>query len=98
VVLRGAVESVLEHHFNNHSLCGLWCKVKNLVGCEREEAELKYRLKRLNRVFYLQVKKLFDEFYALLAEILHEWDTIIVEGMHFFSPSSYLRTEPMPCR
>jgi hypothetical protein len=83
-VSRGAVESVLEHHFNNHSLCGLWCKVKNLVGREREEAELKYRSKQLNGVFYLQVKKLFDEFYALLEEMLHEWDTNIVEGMNKF--------------
>jgi hypothetical protein len=83
-VLRGAVESVLEHHFNNHSLCGLWCKVKNLVGREREEVELKYRSKQLKGFFYLQVKTLFDEFYPLLAEMLHDWDTNIVEGMNKF--------------
>jgi hypothetical protein len=40
-ILRAAVESVLEHHFNNHSLCGTWCKVNGLRGTEREEAMLK---------------------------------------------------------
>jgi hypothetical protein len=30
-VLRNAVELVLEHHFNKHSLCGEWCKLKNLA-------------------------------------------------------------------
>jgi hypothetical protein len=34
--LKNAVESVLEHHFNKHSLCGEWYKVKNLIGLERE--------------------------------------------------------------
>jgi hypothetical protein len=68
------------------------------VGHEREEAELKYRSKLLNGDFYLQVKKPFDEFYALLAEMLHEWDTNIVEGMNKFPPSSYLKTEPTPCQ
>jgi hypothetical protein len=81
-VLKAAVESVLEHHFNNHSLYGLWCKVKNLVGQEREEAELKYRSNEKNAFFYLQVKQLFNELYALLEEMLHEWDTNIMEGMN----------------
>jgi hypothetical protein len=82
--MRRAIESVLEHHFNNHSLCGEWCKVKNLEGPERQEAMLKYRCKVINAAFYLQVKELFDEFYKLLDEMMHGWDTNIVEGMNKF--------------
>jgi hypothetical protein len=84
-VLKKAVECVLEHHFNNHSLCSEdWCRVKNLEGDELEEAMLKYRSKETNGAFYLQVKALFEEFYALLHEMLHEWDTNIVEGLNKF--------------
>jgi hypothetical protein len=50
-VLRKAIESVLEHHFNNHSLCGEWCKVKNLERPERQEAMLKDRCKQRNAFF-----------------------------------------------
>jgi hypothetical protein len=82
--MKKAIESVLEHHFNNHSLCGEWCKVRNLEGPERQEVMLKYRCKEKNVVFYLQVKALFDEFYKLLDEMMHEWDTNIVEGMNKF--------------
>lgn len=28
--LEKAVQSILEHHFNNHELCGDWCQYKNL--------------------------------------------------------------------
>jgi hypothetical protein len=51
--MRRAIESVLEHPFNNHSLCGEWCKVKNLEGPERQEAMLKYRCKQKNMCFLL---------------------------------------------
>jgi CRISPR/Cas system CSM-associated protein Csm2 small subunit len=82
--LKTAVESVLEHHFNNHSLCGTWCKVKGLHRKEREDAMLKYRSEVKNAFFYLQVKELFEQFYQLLKEMLHECDTNIVEGMNTF--------------
>jgi hypothetical protein len=82
--MKKAVESVLEHHFNNHGLCGLWCKVKNLSGEERTEAMLNYRSKEKNSVFYFQLKELFEEFMQLLEEMLHKWDTNIVEGMNKF--------------
>jgi hypothetical protein len=62
-VLKRAVECVLQHHFNNHSICGEdWCRVKNLEGNELVEAKLKYHLKDTNKGFYLQVKALFEEF------------------------------------
>jgi hypothetical protein len=82
--LRKAIELVLEHHFNNHGLCGEWCNVKNLQGLEREEAMLQYRSNDKNAFFYLQVMKLFEEFYKLTKEMMHEWDTNIVKGMNKF--------------
>jgi hypothetical protein len=39
-------------------------------------------LKDTNKGFYLQVIALFKEFYVLLDEMLHEWDTNIVEGLN----------------
>jgi hypothetical protein len=83
-VMKKAVESVLEHHFNNHSLCGDWCRLKKLAGDELEQEKLKYRCKEKNKQFYLQVKKIFEDFYLQLDEMLHEWDTNIVEGMNKF--------------
>ena len=41
-VMKLVIESVLEHHFNNHSKCGEWCLVKKLKGKELEEAMLNY--------------------------------------------------------
>jgi hypothetical protein len=83
-VLKNAVEAVLEHHFGNHSKCGDWCLVKPLEGKELEEAKLNYRCKTKNALFYSQVKKIFEEFYEQLEEMLHCWDTNIVEGMNKF--------------
>ncbi len=82
--MKKGVESVLEHHFNNHSLCGDWCRVKDLLGREKELAMLNYRSKNLNPIFYLQVKVLFEQFYTGLDKMLHAWDTNIVEGMNKF--------------
>jgi hypothetical protein len=84
VVFKNAVETVLEHHFSNHSLCGGWCRVKSLEGAELAEAMLKYRSKEKNNKLYLQVKTIFEEFYLLLFEMLHPWDTNIVEGLNKF--------------
>jgi hypothetical protein len=86
-VLKNAIGSVLEHHFRNknkHSICREWCnKLRKLVGQEREHVILECWPKQKNAFFYLQVKALFDQFYMLLDEMLHEqWDTNIKEGMH----------------
>ena len=83
-IMKAAVNQVLEHHFNNHEECGEWCKLKPLTGEALATAKLNYRCKVKNEKFYLQVKELFTEFDLLLEEMLHEWDTNIVEGMNKF--------------
>jgi hypothetical protein len=81
-VMNNAVEAVFEHHFNNHTACGPWCCVKKIEGKEREEAELNNRSKVKNKQFYLQVKEIFDDFLVLMHEMMHKWDTNIVEGLN----------------
>jgi hypothetical protein len=61
-----------------------WCRVKNLEGNEFVEAKLNYHSKDTNKGFYLQAKALFKELYVLLDEMLHKWDTNIVEGLNKF--------------
>jgi hypothetical protein len=36
-----AARAVLEHHFNDHTLCGDWCPAKNWEGADKDN-ELKY--------------------------------------------------------
>jgi hypothetical protein len=56
-VFKKAVECVLEHHFNNHSMFGEdWCGAKNLEGNEFVEAMLKYQSKETNRGFTYKQK------------------------------------------
>jgi hypothetical protein len=43
--MKAAIKQVTEHHFGNHSDCGSWCRVRDLRGLEREEADLNYREK-----------------------------------------------------
>jgi hypothetical protein len=43
--MKAAVTQVTEHHFGNHSDCGSWCRVRDLEGPERKEADLNYREK-----------------------------------------------------
>jgi hypothetical protein len=83
-IMKAAVNQVLEHHFNNHEECGERCKVKPLTGEALATAKLNYRCKEKNAKFYVQVKVLFTEFDLILEEMLHEWDTTIVEGMNKF--------------
>jgi hypothetical protein len=65
------------------------------VGQALEEAMLKYWCKVKKSMFYSQVKELLKEFYKLLEEMLHEWDTNIVEGMNQFLPNSFQKIVPM---
>jgi hypothetical protein len=44
--MKVSIKQVTEHHFGNHSDCGSWCRVRDLEGLEREEADLKYRGKK----------------------------------------------------
>jgi hypothetical protein len=40
-----AAKAVLEHHFNNHKLCGEWCPANNWKEDEKQLKKLKYGCK-----------------------------------------------------
>ena len=73
---RNAV-AVLEHHFNNHELCGPWCAYLKLEGDQTEQNKLRYRCKTKNAKLYSQMKVIHDKFTTdkSLREIHHRWHT-----------------------
>jgi hypothetical protein len=40
-----AAKAVMEHHFNNHKLCGEWCPANNWKEDEKQLKKLKYGCK-----------------------------------------------------
>jgi hypothetical protein len=57
---------------------------KESGGTGKRRGRVEIQVERKEWLFYLQVKKLFEEFYALLQEMLHEWDANIMEGVNKF--------------
>lgn len=80
---KNAVQAVLNHHFNDHALCGNWCQAKNLTLVELSTKGLKYHDKLKDNNMYLMFKKVHDEFMKEenLIQLFHTQDTNIVEGM-----------------
>jgi hypothetical protein len=83
-VLKAAIRQVTEHHFGNHDDCGSWCRVRPLTGVDRQEANLRYRRKREEQIFYENVKTIVDEFADGSDDMIHPWSSDIVEGMNKF--------------
>jgi hypothetical protein len=84
--LKAAIKQVPEHHFGNHSDCGSWCRVRDLEGTERKEADLNYREKITSdsKTFYDDVRVIVDEFAEGANDMLHGWSTDIIEGTNKF--------------
>jgi hypothetical protein len=84
--MKAAIKQVTEHYFGNHSDCGSWCRVRDLEGPERKEADLKYREKHTSngKTFYDDVKVIVDEFAEGADDMLRGWSTDIVEGTNKF--------------
>jgi hypothetical protein len=84
--MKTAILITVEHHFGNHEKCGTWCRVKLMVGEEREVSNLRYRNKDTPQglKFYLDVKEIVAEFAEQSANMLHGWSSDIVEGMNRF--------------
>jgi hypothetical protein len=85
--LKAAIKQVPEHHFGNYSDCGSWCRVRDLEGTERKEADLKYREKITSdgKNIYDDARVIVDEFAGGADDMLHGWSTDIgVEGTNKF--------------
>jgi hypothetical protein len=75
--MRKALTAVLEHHFNNHTFCGEWCRALFWKDDERVSKALKYRCKKKNAKLYEQWKTHHDKFVAdnWIRDFMHEYNS-----------------------
>jgi hypothetical protein len=80
-----AGQAVLEHHFNNHELCGDWCPANKWQG-EDKDKMLKYRCKKINAKLYEQMKQIHDIYTEPdnLRDIWHEVHSNKCESLNGF--------------
>jgi hypothetical protein len=83
---RTAVNAVLQHHFDDHSFCGDWCKSAQGTREEIEESGLRFRCKTRHSTLYEVMKKHHDKFMEeeKLRQLFHRYDTNTVEGFNKF--------------
>jgi hypothetical protein len=62
--MKEAIKQVTEHHFGNHS--NSWCRVRELRGLEREEADLKYQNTSDGKKCYDDARVIVHEFAPLM--------------------------------
>jgi hypothetical protein len=55
-LFKDAFEPSIEHHFNNHTLCGEWCASKKLTDRGESADRLHYRCKEKNKKKYEKIK------------------------------------------
>jgi hypothetical protein len=81
-----AVLAVLEHHFNNHTFCGDWCKSGHGTREEIRETGLRFRCKTRNNALYIVMKKHHEKFMeeGKLRQLFHRYETNTVKGFNKF--------------
>ena len=83
-----AANAILEHHFENHSLCGSWCKRRHMTKQQLEEdcksTGKYYRCKEKDSAIYLLLKDILSSFILIsrLEDIAHGCDTQINESLN----------------
>ena len=86
--LKIAAEAALEHHFDNHSKCGTWCKRKLALASEdhtlKLKTDFKYRDKKKDCELYMQLLEIHTKYTTdeCLREVHHPFDTNIVEAIN----------------
>ena len=77
-----AGKSVLEHHFDCHDHCGLWCRRK--LQTEEERKKHYYRSKTKDAELYKELTRILSRFITLeaLKEVAHAMDTLVNESMN----------------
>ena len=77
-----AGKAVLEHHFDNHCYCGLWCRRQ--LQDEEERKKHYYRSKTDDKELYEELDKIVSRFVTLeaLKEVAHSMDTLANESMN----------------
>jgi hypothetical protein len=56
-----SAKSPVDHHFNDHSTCGTWCKHTDKSELELKKLK-KYRCKQKNAKLYLLCTEIIDRF------------------------------------
>ena len=79
-----AAQAVLEHHFDNHQFCGLWCCQKDASQHERDGSAKYYRCHETSAELYKTLQEKLSWFVTLdwLIEISHGMDTNINESFN----------------
>jgi hypothetical protein len=89
-----AGKAVIEHHFDNHSHCGAWCKRKRMTEEEKLTKARYYRDLTKDAKLYGALDKVVGRFVTLdrLQEIAHGMDTQINESFNntasWFAPKN----------
>ena len=80
-----AFAPVIEHHFNNHELCGEWCAAKKLTDTKKTADHLHYRCKVKNKLMYDNLKEIHKRYTTeqQLREIHHKVNTNLSESANF---------------
>ena len=75
---------VVEHHFDNHHYCGLWCWRKKQTAEEQEKEKKMYRCKTKNYKLYLGLTERIARFITedALDEVGHGMDTLVNESFN----------------
>jgi hypothetical protein len=84
-LFKDAFQPSIEHHFNNHTLCGEWCAAKKLIDRGESTAHLHYRCKTKNAKMYEKMKEVHAIFTTdvKLSEIHHKVNTNLSESANF---------------
>jgi hypothetical protein len=80
-----AGQAVIQHHFDDHTYCGVWCPRKRLVTEEQRLASKRfYRCKTKDAKLYAVLMEKVSRFFTFdrLKEIAHGMDTQVNESFN----------------
>jgi hypothetical protein len=79
-----AGKAVIEHHFDNHEFCGVWCPRKRMTELQRNASIRYYRSKTKDAKLYAVLQDKISRFITTdrLKEIAHGMDTQVNESFN----------------
>jgi hypothetical protein len=79
-----AGKAVLEHHFDNHQYCGIWCPRKRMTNGQLHASDRYYRCKTKDAKLYAKLQDMIGRFttMARLRECAHCMDTQVNESLN----------------
>jgi rubrerythrin len=79
-----AARAVLEHHFDNHSFCGDFCKRLHELCGRTPRTNKVYRCKQKDKELYTMLLEVLSDFTSMkcLSEVAHPYDTNVNEALN----------------